>query len=49
VQITIDCNGKIIPYSMAKQLITMAIVDTEEDDDHDDEAPIYVKGSQKHE
>jgi len=31
----------MVPYSMAKHLITMAIVDTEKNDDDDDEVFIY--------
>ena len=41
VLITMDCDG-MIPYSMVKRLITMAVIGTEEDDDN--KAPVYVKG-----
>jgi len=45
-------EGGMVPYSMAKRLITMAVADTEEDDDDDDddnETLVFVKGSQKRE
>jgi len=38
-------NG-MIPYSMAKRLITIAVTDTEEDND-DNEALVYVKELKK--
>lgn len=40
-------NDGMIPYSMAKRLITMAVVDTEENDDNDDKTFVYVKGLEK--
>jgi len=36
----------MIPYSMVKRLITMVVIDIEE---NDNKALIYVKGFKKHE
>jgi len=39
-------KDRMISYSIAKRLITMAVVDTEK---NDDDALVYVKGFQKRE
>jgi len=33
----------IVPYTIAKRLITIAVTGTEENDDDDNEALVYVK------
>jgi len=37
----------MIPYSMTKRLITIAVIGTEEDDDNDNEILVYVKELKK--
>jgi len=37
----------MVPYSMTKRLITIAVTGTEENDDYDNEALIYVKELKK--
>jgi len=37
----------MVPYSMTKRLITIAVTGTEEDDDDDNEALVYVKKLKK--
>jgi len=49
----VDCKSQWIamerrdPYSMAKRLITIAVTGTEEGDDDDNEALVYVKEFKK--